>query len=133
MCSFNGLEIGGQGIKAGESAGKKSRVCHAALVLALGIIALAGNAVQLSATGLVWDLFCMQGLKLALVAPSLGGVETLITRPATTTHVGLTPEQRQAAGIPDGLIRVAVGVEDTEDLVKDFAQALKGCRSKRST
>jgi cystathionine beta-lyase/cystathionine gamma-synthase len=69
----------------------------------------------------------LQGLHLALVAPSLGGVETLITRPATTTHVGLTQQQREAAGIAEGLIRVAVGVEDTEDLIRDFAQSLKAC------
>lgn len=63
-------------------------------------------------------------LKLALVAPSLGGVETLVTRPATTSHAGLTPEERVAAGISDSLIRVAVGVEATSDLLTDFAAAL---------
>jgi cystathionine beta-lyase/cystathionine gamma-synthase len=59
-----------------------------------------------------------------MVAPSLGGVETLVTRPATTTHVGLTREQREAIGIGEGLIRVAVGIEDGQDLVDDFMQAL---------
>jgi cystathionine beta-lyase/cystathionine gamma-synthase len=66
----------------------------------------------------------LQKLKLALVAPSLGGVETLVTRPATTSHVGLTPEERADIGISDNLIRVSTGIEDTDDLVQDFLQAL---------
>jgi cystathionine beta-lyase/cystathionine gamma-synthase len=66
----------------------------------------------------------LQKLKLGMVAPSLGGVETLVTRPSTTTHVGLTREQREAIGIGEGLIRVAVGIEDGQDLVDDFMQAL---------
>ncbi len=63
-------------------------------------------------------------VKLPLIAPSLGGVESLITRPATTSHAGMTPEQRKAAGISDGLIRVALGIEDPQDLIEDFRQAL---------
>ena len=63
-------------------------------------------------------------LKLPISAPSLGGVETLITRPATTSHAGLTPQQRAALGISDRLVRVAVGIEAAEDLCADFAQAL---------
>ncbi|GBF88630.1 cystathionine beta-lyase [Raphidocelis subcapitata] len=68
----------------------------------------------------------LKGLRLALVAPSLGGVETLVTRPATTSHAGLSPSEREAAGISDGLIRVAVGIEDTADLLADFGTALAG-------
>ncbi|KAF8073052.1 CHR5 [Scenedesmus sp. PABB004] len=63
-------------------------------------------------------------LRLPLVAPSLGGVESLVTRPATSSHVGLSREQRYAIGITDGLVRVAVGIEDTQDLVDDFMAAL---------
>ncbi len=63
-------------------------------------------------------------LELPVSAPSLGGVETLITRPATTSHAGLTPQQRAALGISDRLVRVAVGIEATQDLCADFAQAL---------
>jgi cystathionine beta-lyase/cystathionine gamma-synthase len=59
-----------------------------------------------------------------ICAPSLGGVETLITRPATTSHAGLTPEQRRGLGISDSLIRLSVGLEATEDLIGDFDQAL---------
>jgi cystathionine beta-lyase/cystathionine gamma-synthase len=63
-------------------------------------------------------------LRLPLQAPSLGGVESLVTRPATTSHVGMTAEQRAAAGIRDGLVRFSVGLEDFEDLRQDFEQAL---------
>ncbi len=61
---------------------------------------------------------------LAIVAPSLGGVETLVTRPVTTTHSGLSLPERQQLGISDSLIRISVGIEATQDLVEDFDQAL---------
>ncbi len=63
---------------------------------------------------------------IAVQAPSLGGVETLITRPATTSHVGMSAEERRQIGISDGLIRLSVGIEATEDLIEDFNQALRG-------
>lgn len=59
-----------------------------------------------------------------IVAPSLGGVESLITRPAATSHAGLTQEERAKVGVSDGLIRVSVGIEGTSDLVADFDAAL---------
>jgi cystathionine beta-lyase/cystathionine gamma-synthase len=59
-------------------------------------------------------------------APSLGGVETLVTRPSTTSHAGLTPAERAQIGISDSLIRVSVGIEATDDLIADFDQALVG-------
>ncbi len=62
---------------------------------------------------------------LAIVAPSLGGVETLVTRPVTTSHSGLSPQERQLLGISDSLIRISVGIEATQDLIEDFDQALK--------
>jgi cystathionine beta-lyase/cystathionine gamma-synthase len=61
---------------------------------------------------------------LPTLAPSLGGVESLITRPATTSHSGLSPEERMAAGISEGLIRLSVGIESTDDLIEDFDEAL---------
>lgn len=64
-------------------------------------------------------------LKLPVCAPSIGGVESLITRPATTSHKGLSAEDRKRLGINDGLIRVAVGIESSTDLIADFQQALK--------
>ena len=63
-------------------------------------------------------------VRLPIVAPSLGGVETLITRPATTSHSGMSPADRARLGISDGLIRVSVGIEAIEDLIADFEQAL---------
>jgi len=61
---------------------------------------------------------------LPAIAPSLGGVETLLTRPATTSHAGLTREERLRLGINDTLIRMSVGIEATEDILEDFARAL---------
>jgi cystathionine beta-lyase/cystathionine gamma-synthase len=66
-------------------------------------------------------------VSLPISAPSLGGVESLITRPATTSHSGMTPEERSRAGIAEGLIRFSVGLEATEDLVEDFTRALALC------
>jgi len=63
-------------------------------------------------------------VRIPAVAPSLGGVHTLLTRPATTSHAGLSREDRQRLGIGDGLLRLSVGIEATEDLLEDFAQAL---------
>ena len=65
-------------------------------------------------------------LRIPRSAPSLGGVETLITRPATTSHAGVPPEERVQMGISDSLIRVSVGIEDAGDLVEDFEQGLEG-------
>jgi len=67
----------------------------------------------------------IQKVRLPIVAPSLGGVETLITRPASTSHSGMSPEDRQRLGITDSLIRVSIGIEATDDLIDDFNQALK--------
>ena len=61
---------------------------------------------------------------LAIVAPSLGCVETLVTRPVTTTHSGLSLPECQQLGISDSLIRISVGIEATQDLIEDFDQAL---------
>ena len=62
---------------------------------------------------------------LPAVAPSLGGVRSLITRPAVTSHAGLSPEERVRAGIGDGLVRLSVGIEDSDDLIEDLDQALR--------
>ena len=68
----------------------------------------------------------MHKTTLPIIAPSLGGVETLLARPVNTSHAGLTPEELQELGISDRLIRVSVGIEACQDLIEDFAQALKG-------
>jgi len=58
-------------------------------------------------------------------APSLGGVETLITRPVTTSHSGMAPEDLARAGIREGLVRLSVGLETSDDLIEDFDLALR--------
>jgi len=67
-----------------------------------------------------------QGVTIPYVAPSLGGVETLVTRPAATSHAGMSPEDRARMGITDDLVRVSVGIEDADDLIADFRTALDG-------
>ncbi len=63
-------------------------------------------------------------LKLFALAPSLGGAESLVTQPCTTTHHGLTTEERARRGISDAMLRLSVGLEDAEDLIADLEQAL---------
>jgi cystathionine beta-lyase/cystathionine gamma-synthase len=66
----------------------------------------------------------VRALRLAKVAPSLGGVETLVSEPRYTSHAGMTPEERAANGIRDGFLRVSLGIEDPEDIIADLEQAL---------
>ena len=66
----------------------------------------------------------MDHVKLALLAVSLGGIETLIQHPASMTHSVLGKEERLEAGITDGLVRLSIGIEDVEDIISDLDQAL---------
>jgi cystathionine beta-lyase/cystathionine gamma-synthase len=66
----------------------------------------------------------LRALTIPIHAPSLGGVETLVSEPRLTSHAMLTPEARARAGIPDGFLRFSIGLEDADDLIADFAQAL---------
>jgi len=84
-------------------------------------------SVVLSGGGAAADRF-MDALRLAIAAPSLGGVETLVSQPRYTSHVGLSREEREASGIPDGFVRISVGIEAATDLVDDFEQALRASR-----
>jgi cystathionine beta-lyase/cystathionine gamma-synthase len=67
----------------------------------------------------------LKAVRLFSLAESLGGVETLISHPATMTHASVPADRRNALGITDGLVRVSVGLEDIEDLKEDLAQALE--------
>lgn len=67
----------------------------------------------------------MNNVKLAILAVSLGGVETLIQHPASMTHAGVLEVDRIKAGISNGLVRYSVGIEDVEDLIADLEQALR--------
>jgi cystathionine beta-lyase/cystathionine gamma-synthase len=66
----------------------------------------------------------LDGVKLCSLAESLGGVETLISHPASMTHASIPPEVRRKIGISDGLVRLSVGIEDAADLIADLNGAL---------
>jgi cystathionine beta-lyase/cystathionine gamma-synthase len=66
----------------------------------------------------------MDRLTIPYLTPSLGGVESLVTRPVTTSHASMAPRDRERFGITDDLIRVSCGIESAEDLVEDFRRAL---------
>ena len=66
----------------------------------------------------------LESVRLCTLAESLGGVETLISHPATMTHASVLPETRERLGITGGLVRISVGLEDVEDINADLDQAL---------
>jgi cystathionine beta-lyase/cystathionine gamma-synthase len=66
----------------------------------------------------------LNNVRLMALAESLGGVETLISHPATMTHAAVPAERRQALGITDGMVRISAGIEDIADLEEDLSQAL---------
>ena len=67
----------------------------------------------------------VRALRLAKLAPSLGGVETLVSEPRYSSHAAMSPEQRAANGIRDGFVRISLGIEDAADLIGDIDQALR--------
>ena len=69
----------------------------------------------------------MNSVKLCSLAESLGAVETMITHPATMTHVDVPEEERHARGLTDGLVRISVGIEDVDDIIDDLKHALEKC------
>jgi cystathionine beta-lyase/cystathionine gamma-synthase len=77
------------------------------------------------AGGLAHATSLLDQLRLARVATSLGGPETLVCHPATTTHASLTDDELTEGGITAGLLRVSIGLEDADDLIADFQQALR--------
>ena len=74
--------------------------------------------------GLESGIALMNHVKLCLLAESLGSVETMITHPATMTHVDVPREERLARGFSDGLVRLSVGIENVNDIINDLEQAL---------
>lgn len=66
----------------------------------------------------------LDSLKLAKLAVSLGGTETLASHPAAMTHLSVAPERKKALDIGDNMVRISIGIEDADDLIADFAQAL---------
>jgi cystathionine beta-lyase/cystathionine gamma-synthase len=81
-------------------------------------------AVELAGGGEAAHRFVSR-LELVTHAASLGGVDTLVSEPRFTSHAHLTPEERAAVGIPDGFVRISVGIESAEDIIADFGQALR--------
>jgi cystathionine beta-lyase/cystathionine gamma-synthase len=81
-------------------------------------------ALELKGGGRAADRF-LRRLKLVTHAPSLGGVDTLVSEPRYTSHAKMSASERAKIGIPDGFLRVSVGLEDVDDLIADFEQALK--------
>jgi cystathionine beta-lyase/cystathionine gamma-synthase len=67
----------------------------------------------------------LNAVRLHALAESLGGVETLISHPATMTHASVPPERRATIGITDGMVRISAGLEDLDDLKDDLLQALE--------
>ena len=153
MCTSNSLPCHAGGLFSFELA---AGVEAADIFLDVSLLAAEAQCCVLSSRMLCFCNFTtvlvVQSLEFAVNAPSLGSVETLITRPSCTSHAGLTEAELkvlltstglqlstrlssrlssskrnfvQAAGISEGLIRVAIGVEGTEDLLADFAQGLK--------
>ena len=78
--------------------------------------------------GLAEAFACLNKLQIIKLAVSLGGTESLACHPATTTHSGLSVEERQALGITEGMVRLSVGIEAAEDLIGDLAQAMSHIR-----
>jgi cystathionine beta-lyase/cystathionine gamma-synthase len=68
----------------------------------------------------------LKSVRLCSLAESLGGVETLISHPASMTHASVPPEHRNRLGITEGLVRISVGIEDVEDIIADLDRALGG-------
>ncbi len=93
--------------------------------LAVRQMALPGGLLTFDLAGGI-DAGCVfvEALEIAQLATSLGGPETLVTHPASTTHVNLTPDELSANGIGPGTVRVSAGLEHADDLVADFTQAL---------
>lgn len=73
----------------------------------------------------------MDALQLCYIGPSLGGVETLITHPALVSYYDYTKKDRYQIGITDTLFRLAVGIEDAEDIIKDLERGLKAIEKKK--
>ena len=69
----------------------------------------------------------MNSVELCSLAESLGAVETMVTHPATMTHVDVPEKERHARGLTDGLVRISVGIEDSDDIIGDLEKALERC------
>jgi cystathionine gamma-lyase/cystathionine beta-lyase/cystathionine gamma-lyase/homocysteine desulfhydrase len=83
-----------------------------------------GSMVSFDVGSLAAARTVLESVKVCTLAESLGGVETLVCHPATMTHASVAPEVRERLGITQGLVRISVGIEDTDDIIADIDQAL---------
>ncbi len=83
-----------------------------------------GSMVSFDVGSLAAARTVLESVKVCTLAESLGGVETLVCHPATMTHASVAPAVRERLGITDGLVRISVGIEDTDDIIADIDQAL---------
>ncbi|MFL5606882.1 MAG: trans-sulfuration enzyme family protein [Gemmatimonadaceae bacterium] len=81
-------------------------------------------ALELAGGGRAADRF-VRKLRLIRHAPSLGGVDSLVSEPRYNSHTHLSPEERSRMGVPDGFLRLSIGIEDADDLIADIEQALR--------
>jgi cystathionine beta-lyase/cystathionine gamma-synthase len=81
-------------------------------------------AIELTGGGEAADRF-VRDIRIFTHAPSLGGVDSLVSEPRYTSHAHMTSEAREAIGIPDGFLRLSVGIEDADDLIADLEQAIQ--------
>ncbi len=86
-----------------------------------------GSLVTFCVKGADWRATAdvVDAVRIARIGPSLGGVESLIEQPLVMSDYEATPEERKAWGIPDNMIRIACGIENSEDLIADLKQALE--------
>jgi cystathionine beta-lyase/cystathionine gamma-synthase len=97
---------------------------EAALVLASGMAAITTLLLSFELRDAEQVANLMKAFRLVMPALSLGGVESLVCIPSRTSHRKLSRQERQRAGIGDGLVRLSVGIEDIEDLIEDLTHAL---------
>jgi len=81
-------------------------------------------AIELNGAGPAAIRF-VKGLKLFTYAASLGGVDSLVIEPRYSSHEHMSPDERAKIGIPDGFLRMSIGIENAEDLIADIEQALQ--------
>jgi cystathionine beta-lyase/cystathionine gamma-synthase len=67
----------------------------------------------------------VESLRLCAIAPTLGGAETLVTQPVTSSHYTVDTDERKKMGITDQLVRLSLGIEDSEDIIEDLEQAFE--------
>ena len=95
-----------------------------------GVITTPGLSHVLRAGGFDAGVAFIEALSIPTLAVSLGGIESLVQHPASMTHASIPADERAAAGLADGLVRLSVGIEDVEDLIEDLEEAFAAARGR---